>query len=1239
MAEFEGTPRFRVIRRLGAGGMGIVYEAVDGTTGRHVALKTLRDVDGQALYRLKNEFRALQGIEHPNLVQLGELIEHHGEWFFTMELVDGRDFLAYVRRHDEGRDAFAPTFDGAAGSGPAVTGRVAAADPAMPAIYDEQRLRHALAQVVTGLAALHAAGKVHRDIKPSNIRVADDGRVVILDFGLVTDRADHRQSIDNGVIGTIAYMAPEQAAAKPVGPEADWYALGSLLYEALTGRVPFSGAMLEVLMDKQRHEPPPPRALAPHVPRDLDDLCVELLRFSPPARPTIHEIRKRLGLAAPSVTGLGSTPSSYLEDVLIGREDGLGALAAALADSRAAGPVTMAVCGASGIGKSALVQAFVRRAAGEPNALVLAGRCYERESVPYKALDGVVDALSRHLRRLPDDEVRELLPPDAALLTQVFPVLARVKALARAPLVQGGALDPLQLRDRSFAAVRALFERLARERPLVLVIDDLHWTDADSLHLLRALLGGAPLPLLLLVSVRDEAAADPTASLPGDVRRMRLGPLSLADATELARRLLERLGVADDALARRIAEEAGGHPMYVDALAQRASTDAAATSWDAPRLDDAIRARLHRLPEPAIRALELVATAGVQIQLELLREASGLDPLDLDRALAQLRAATLVRRGGTGDREVVEPYHDRVREAVLSGIAAEARAEHHRRIAAALEKLGQDRQQPEVMARHLAAAGERERAAAYARDAARHAARGVAFDRAATLYRLALDLGHFPAEERRDLLVELAEALINAGRSAESVAMFLDAARGADPTRRTLCLMRAATMALYTGEVTRSLEIIAELFADLGLKVPATPGAALASLVRHRAVLTVGGLRYRRRHASEVAPSELARADGLRNLAIALGMVDNIRGADFQARALRHALRIGEPQRVAHALLLESSFFASQSASGLAHGRRRLELARELAASAADPMLGLMVRQHEGLMTYFAGDFRGATAILAEVHGRLAERYVDNDVVQALAYTRLFQCLSLRELGAIGELLQRVEEYTRIARQRGELYLDTTLRRLCTIAWLARDRLDDAERNLEETRWPPAEQGFHLQHAALIEAHGEIALYRGEAARAIEALAEQRLRSKKALWLRVRSFRIRHHWLGGRLALGAVATGHDPRHHLGVARRAAQLLRRERMAHADVFAGLLEAGVAARAQAPERAADLLARVVGDADRCGMVMAAAVARRLRGQLLGGDAGRSDVEAADAALGTQGVTTPERLAAVIGPGFTA
>ncbi|MEZ4298569.1 MAG: protein kinase, partial [Polyangiaceae bacterium] len=170
--DFVGTERFQVIQRLGKGGMGVVYEALDTERNERVALKTLRRLSANAVLRFKNEFRALQDIHHPNLVRLGELFEDAGQWFFTMELVHGTSFLDYVRPAASEPEAPVqlsineddePTLQHEGENGTRAGQRARASKG-----YDEERLRSALGQLAAGLHALHLQHKVHRDIKPSN---------------------------------------------------------------------------------------------------------------------------------------------------------------------------------------------------------------------------------------------------------------------------------------------------------------------------------------------------------------------------------------------------------------------------------------------------------------------------------------------------------------------------------------------------------------------------------------------------------------------------------------------------------------------------------------------------------------------------------------------------------------------------------------------------------------------------------------------------------------------------------------------------------------------------------------------------------------------------------------------------------------------------------------------------------------------------------------------------------------
>jgi serine/threonine protein kinase len=478
-AEFAGNLRFELVRRIGAGGIGLVYEATDRSYGTRVAVKTLQRLDGEALLRFKNEFRMLQGLHHPNLVRLGELFEEGGHWFFTMELLDGVDFMTYVADRD--RDGALqqvtgtgnhndtvpyskqntvryPAMQSHDGSNhgslvravepstvalsPQTLQRMAAAQgeldvpgsgPMLGHVFDEARLRHALRQLAEGLGALHRAGMVHRDIKPHNVMVCAN-RVVLLDFGLVSEeRPWHRHDNEEGlVLGTPTYMAPEQAAGHAATPASDWYGVGTMLYQALTGRRPFEGQVGQILLEKQCREPVPPsrRVVDPStVPRDLELLCMQLLQRDPALRPSGAEVLAVLSGGVPEELQEISASVPVLgvdaEIDLIGRARELEALRSAFAACAPDHPMLAFVSGGSGMGKTSLIDHFARAVRDRHSALVLRGRCYEREAVPYKAFDGAIDELSRYLHRLrlaldgDPDSLDEAGPDDSNVVTRV----------------------------------------------------------------------------------------------------------------------------------------------------------------------------------------------------------------------------------------------------------------------------------------------------------------------------------------------------------------------------------------------------------------------------------------------------------------------------------------------------------------------------------------------------------------------------------------------------------------------------------------------------------------------------------------------------------------------------------------------------------------------------------------------------------------------------------------------------
>ncbi|MEJ7602533.1 MAG: serine/threonine-protein kinase [Kofleriaceae bacterium] len=184
-----GAGRFEVRGTLGAGGAGVVYRVFDRLLGRELALKRLRQASGRDLLRFQREFRALADLVHPNLIALHELHAAAGDWYFTMELVEGVSFIDWTRPGTH--------------AGPGRSRDDIAAAPLV-----ESRLRGALVQLVDALLALHRAGKLHRDLKPSNVLVTPAGRLALLDFGLVTGLSEGNP--DRLAVGTPVYCRPSR---------------------------------------------------------------------------------------------------------------------------------------------------------------------------------------------------------------------------------------------------------------------------------------------------------------------------------------------------------------------------------------------------------------------------------------------------------------------------------------------------------------------------------------------------------------------------------------------------------------------------------------------------------------------------------------------------------------------------------------------------------------------------------------------------------------------------------------------------------------------------------------------------------------------------------------------------------------------------------------------------------------------------------------------------------------------
>ena len=1216
--EFKGTARFTIRRRLGAGGMGVVYEAFDQERASAIAIKTLLRLDGGNLYRFKNEFRALADLEHPNLVRFGELFCEAGTWFFTMELVEGRDFLSYVRPGDA-QLVYADTGDAA----------ITAPIPANAlGTFDEHRLRSSLGQLARGVAAIHASHKVHRDIKPSNVLVDRDGRVILLDFGLV---ADAREDPDSKVVGTAAYMAPEQANPGPVGAAADWYAVGCVLYQALTGRTPFSGSGAAVLAAKRRGEPASPRSINPRAPEDLDELCVELLRADPRARPSGEEILNRLG-AKDSAAMVPARPTPPVAaPPFVGRRDELEVLRHALREVQTGRAVTVVVDGESGVGKSALVRCFIGSA--ERDALVFSGRCYERESVPYKAFDGIIDELSRHLSRLDQIRAALLLPDDVALLARVFPVLRRIPAMAQVPPPRREIPNQTEMRARVFAALRRLLSRLAEERPLVLFIDDLQWADADSLVLLGEVLAPPdPPPLLLIMTARSGGGGselpEPLATALGRldaVRRLCLGRLPAGDA----RTLIELLcGPGREREARAIAEESGGHPLFIETLVRHGGAGGV-------RLDEALWSRVAALGDVERRILEAVAVAGAPLVQDWIARSIGIEPEPFDRAVQVLRVEHLVRSGGSRAAEVIEAYHDRVREAVMSRIDPGLERQLHERLAITMEASG--RADPEALVVHWRGAGNLERAGSFALDAAEQATRALAFDRAAQLYRFAIDNAAGGAEQLR-ILTRLADVLAHAGRCAEAAQTYSAAAALAEPGEALELRRSAAEQQMLSGRIEEGLAALEKVLAQVGMRLPATPRRALASLLVRRLHLAVRGLGYKLRERSQISPVELTRLDTVFSVTAGLAQSDVIRGAEFQAQHLLLALRTGEPTRLARALAVEACFVSTAGRRAAGKAAQLLRLADEIAQRSHEPYAAAWVTGAEGMVALQQGRWRQAAEVLGRAEATLRE--YRTRVSWELATVRANLLAALLHQGRLDQVARLGDQFLRGARDRGDLYAEITLSvGPLRFAWLLRgdpDRADRLARAAME-RW--SGKGFHLQHFYNLIGELQTDLYRGEFERAYQRILEVDPILRGSLLLRFQILRVFYRSFRGRvhLAMAAATTGAAKTRHLRLGAREARALLRERMSWAEPFGQLLRASEMCVRGREKDAIPLFAEAARGFEATHMPGYAAAAQWNQGRLMGDAEGQALVAQAKKELLAHGMREPNSGFLVYTPGI--
>ncbi len=779
--------RYRIESFLGRGGRKRVYRAADSEEGDRTVAVAVFDTEGigeAALARSRREAQAMGKLgDHPHIVSVLGTGEDDGVPYVVSEYVGGGDLAGVLE---------------------ASSGRRIEVDRALAIAIDVCRaLEHA-----------HSRGVVHRDLKPANVWLGDDGSARLGDFGLATTDRRSRAAVEGMLVGTVAYLPPEQALGRAADARSDLYSLGAMLYELLTGEPPFPGDDAVAIIGQHLSATPvAPSRHRPEVTATADALVLRLLAKAPEARPqSAAEARREIeaAVAAPPEEAEAADADNPLEalagGVFVGRDSELGEARGLLEDALAGQGRLLLVSGDPGIGKTRMAEQLATYARVR-GARVLWGRCYETKGQPpYWPWS---EAIRSYVLDADPVGLRWQLGARAADVARIVPELAE-----RLDIEVPDLVETEQARFRLFDSLTAVLADASKARPTVIVLDDLHWADEPSLHLLSFVARRlADTGLLLVGTYRDvelgrhHHLAETLQDLAGvdAARRVSLRglePRAIADYIELT------AGVdrPPAELARAIAEQTGGNPFFIGEVVRLMATEGRLGEGEARQevlipqgVREVVGRRLDRLSDTANEVLGVAAIYGRDFPAQVIEQVSERPPDEVRAALEEAVDCRLVEStGGNGHYSFA---HALVRETLQAEIPAARRVRLHGLIATALE--GYDDDDPDrhlsALAHHFIEAaplGEVDRAIDYATRGATRAAQRFAHEDAANLYEKALEALEMapPVDPARrlDLLLELGAAQSRAGRVGEARRSFERAALDARDLDRPEDLARAA---------------------------------------------------------------------------------------------------------------------------------------------------------------------------------------------------------------------------------------------------------------------------------------------------------------------------------------------------------------------------------------------------------------------------------------------------------------
>ncbi|MEW6731685.1 MAG: tetratricopeptide repeat protein [Acidobacteriota bacterium] len=801
---------YRILEVLGRGGMGVVYRGKHSETGEQVAVKTVRVPFESLLVSIRREIHALASIKHPGVVRIVAEGLQEGLPWYAMELLDGVSLRWY--NLDLGPTAALSTINSGSPIYPRTLPDESTTKERLPAASGTLiTLLSIIQRLCMPLAYLHGEGFVHCDLKPDNILIRPDGQPVLVDFGLMSrfSGAVGREAleVENFVGGSIAYMAPEQLQGDLVDARADLYSLGCILYELVTGRLPFHAETLGQLLTALQHNSITlPSQLVDGVPAELDALIVRLLAKKP---------SDRLGHAADVATVLAGLtgqsnepvaelrPRAYLyRPRFAGRVQILHKFRRMLNRLRSGHGGIIFIGGESGIGKTRFVMeaACEAKAQGIPvytgeclplSTLQLAGK---GSGLPLHPLKKLLQTIADRCRARGDTETERLLGPRGKVLALYEPTLLGLPGQQAYP--EAAELPVESARLRLFSYLADTLTAFADNRPLIFILDDLQWADDLTLGFLELLLRERrliQLKILVLATYRSEevdrslqALIEHSAAERRQLERLNETALEMMIGDMLA------LTPPPSLFARFLTRKSAGNPFFVAEYLRTAVLEGlfyrdARGSWQIAgaaqgsqaiyeslplpsSLRELLKQRLNRLSQQTQNLLEIAAVLGREFDAALLADAIEADETSLMEGITELLARNIIEELATGYFRFV---HEQIREVAYQELTDLQRSILHRAAANSIESIYPDSLNEWLteLGQHWQEAGEKEKALPYYLKGARQAAARYAYVEAERLYRAYLALVETPTVESVEVHNELSSKIFwYAGRMQEAIA-------------------------------------------------------------------------------------------------------------------------------------------------------------------------------------------------------------------------------------------------------------------------------------------------------------------------------------------------------------------------------------------------------------------------------------------------------------------------------------